>query len=229
VLADFTAATYATTCQSSVCGLGAFLSRVIRLFMSILRDRRAEALAPVSEAPGNAKKRCLRRRHINDRAARRRIGRCACASWVCDLHVHRRPGRNGQIVAAEEERFSRRMHGIRREPFTAWEPERTARWCDFAGLDAGTLDAIAGSSSVLTHPAAVPLHDPCCHLEGPTPATRRRLPAQSTGSVGLVHRAPAMPRMPLLPVSCAVPEGCPPRGVEPLFAGSVPRGLGPGI
>jgi carbamoyltransferase len=44
---------------------------------------------------------------------------------------------DGQIAAAEEERFSRRMHGIRREPFTAWEPERTARWCDFAGLDAG--------------------------------------------------------------------------------------------
>jgi hypothetical protein len=45
---------------------------------------------------------------------------------------------DGQIVAAaEEECFSRRMHGIRREPFMAWEPERTAPWCEFAGLDAG--------------------------------------------------------------------------------------------
>jgi carbamoyltransferase len=97
---------------------------------------------------------------------------------------------DGQIVAAaEEERFSLRMHGIRREPFMAWEPERTARWCDFAGLDAGTLAAVACSY----HPAAeFRLHDPRGHLRktsaGQAPSFR---PTHSTGSVrGFVRRAP---------------------------------------
>jgi hypothetical protein len=52
----------------------------------------------------------------------------ASAALVADRQI---------VAAAQEERFSLRMHGIRRELFTAWEPERTARWCDFAGLDAG--------------------------------------------------------------------------------------------
>ncbi len=44
---------------------------------------------------------------------------------------------DGQIVAAaEEERFSRRKHGKRPVPFSAWElPEHAAAWClDRAGL-----------------------------------------------------------------------------------------------
>ncbi|MBD9735010.1 carbamoyltransferase, partial [Streptomyces sp. H28] len=44
---------------------------------------------------------------------------------------------DGQVVAAaEEERFSRRKHGKRPVPFSAWElPELAARWClERAGL-----------------------------------------------------------------------------------------------
>ena len=44
---------------------------------------------------------------------------------------------DGEIVAAaEEERFSRRKHGKRPVPFSAWEqPELSARWClEQAGL-----------------------------------------------------------------------------------------------
>ena len=55
---------------------------------------------------------------------------------------------DGRIVgAAEEERFSRRKHGKRPVPFSAWElPERAARWClDEAGLEPGDLDAVAYS------------------------------------------------------------------------------------
>lgn len=38
---------------------------------------------------------------------------------------------DGEIVAAaEEERFSRRQHGKRTVPFSAWEPPEAAmRWC----------------------------------------------------------------------------------------------------
>ncbi|MFF5217714.1 carbamoyltransferase [Micromonospora sp. NPDC000442] len=51
------------------------------------------------------------------------------------------------VVAAEEERFSRRKHGKRPVPFSAWElPELSAAWClRQAGIDAGSLDAIAYS------------------------------------------------------------------------------------
>ncbi len=50
-------------------------------------------------------------------------------------------------AAAEEERFSRRKHGKRPVPFSAWElPELSARWClDQAGLRPGDLDAVAYS------------------------------------------------------------------------------------
>jgi carbamoyltransferase len=88
---------------------------------------------------------------------------------------------DGQIAAAEEERFSRRMHGIRREPFTAWEPERTA------------LDAVACSyHPVPTHPAAeFLLHDPRGHLRTTyarqAPSFR---PTHSTGSVRGLCAAP---------------------------------------
>ncbi|RZQ60227.1 carbamoyltransferase [Amycolatopsis suaedae] len=55
---------------------------------------------------------------------------------------------DGRIVAAaEEERFSRRKHGKRPVPFSAWEqPELAARWClDQAGLRPGDLDAVGYS------------------------------------------------------------------------------------
>ncbi|MFJ4033370.1 carbamoyltransferase family protein [Streptomyces griseoluteus] len=55
---------------------------------------------------------------------------------------------DGRVVAAaEEERFSRRKHGKRPVPFSAWElPELSARWClDRAGLDPSALDAVAYS------------------------------------------------------------------------------------
>ncbi|MGW0605239.1 carbamoyltransferase family protein [Streptomyces sp. NPDC002640] len=51
------------------------------------------------------------------------------------------------VAAAEEERFSRRKHGKRPVPFSAWElPELSARWClEHAGLRAEELDAVAYS------------------------------------------------------------------------------------
>ncbi|MGO1052307.1 carbamoyltransferase family protein [Crossiella sp. CA198] len=55
---------------------------------------------------------------------------------------------DGQVVAAaEEERFSRRKHGKRPVPFSAWElPEQAARWClRRAGLSPADLDAVAYS------------------------------------------------------------------------------------
>src|SRR5207245_706585 len=55
---------------------------------------------------------------------------------------------DGEVVsAAEEERFSRRKHGKRPVPFSAWElPELSARWClEHAGLDISEIDAVAYS------------------------------------------------------------------------------------
>jgi carbamoyltransferase len=51
------------------------------------------------------------------------------------------------VAAAEEERFSRRKHGKRPVPFSAWElPELSARWClEKAGLRPEDLDAVAYS------------------------------------------------------------------------------------
>jgi carbamoyltransferase len=51
------------------------------------------------------------------------------------------------VAAAEEERFSRRKHGKRPVPFSAWElPEESARWClQRAGLRPEDLDAVAYS------------------------------------------------------------------------------------
>src|SRR5690348_10877482 len=51
------------------------------------------------------------------------------------------------VAAAEEERFSRRKHGKRPVPFSAWElPEASARWClQAAGLRPEDLDAVAYS------------------------------------------------------------------------------------
>jgi carbamoyltransferase len=51
------------------------------------------------------------------------------------------------IAAAEEERFSRRKHGKRPVPFSAWEqPVAAARWClDDAGLSPAEVDLIGFS------------------------------------------------------------------------------------
>src|SRR3954453_15568235 len=60
------------------------------------------------------------------------------AALVVDGHV---------VAAAEEERFSRRKHGKRPVPFSAWElPELAAAWClERAGLRPEDLDAVAYS------------------------------------------------------------------------------------
>jgi carbamoyltransferase len=72
------------------------------------------------------------------------------------------------VAAAEEERFSRRKHGHRAEPFAAWElPELAARWClDSAGIDVSDLDAVAYSyDPALARPAEeLGLDDPWDHL-----------------------------------------------------------------
>ncbi|SFF59179.1 carbamoyltransferase [Actinacidiphila alni] len=81
------------------------------------------------------------------------------AALVVDGHV---------VAAAEEERFSRRKHGKRPIPFSAWElPELSARWClRQAGLTPGDLDAVAYSyDPALARPAdELGLHDPWDHL-----------------------------------------------------------------
>ncbi|MER7838126.1 carbamoyltransferase C-terminal domain-containing protein [Streptomyces sp. NPDC096040] len=76
---------------------------------------------------------------------------------------------DGRIVAAaEEERFSRRKHGKRPVPFSAWElPELSARWClDRAGLTPSDLDAAAYSydPELALSADQLGLNDPWDHL-----------------------------------------------------------------
>ncbi|MCP9976136.1 carbamoyltransferase N-terminal domain-containing protein [Streptomyces somaliensis] len=76
---------------------------------------------------------------------------------------------DGRVVAAaEEERFSRRKHGKRPVPFSAWElPEKAAGWClERAGLRPQDLDAVAYSfDPALALPAGrMGLDDPWDHL-----------------------------------------------------------------
>ncbi|MGI8613204.1 MAG: carbamoyltransferase family protein [Nocardioidaceae bacterium] len=72
------------------------------------------------------------------------------------------------VAAAEEERFSRRKHGKRPVPFSAWElPELAAAWClERAGMRPGDLDAVAYSfDPALARPTdEMGLHDPWDHL-----------------------------------------------------------------
>ncbi|MEU6683113.1 carbamoyltransferase C-terminal domain-containing protein [Streptomyces sp. NPDC046832] len=72
------------------------------------------------------------------------------------------------VAAAEEERFSRRKHGKRPLPFSAWElPERAAAWClKRAGLRPQDLDAVTYSFDPrLARPAEdMGLDDPWDHL-----------------------------------------------------------------
>jgi carbamoyltransferase len=71
---------------------------------------------------------------------------------------------DGQIIAAaEEERFSRRKHGKRPVPFSAWElPELSAAWClREGGLRPQDLDAVAYSfDPALCEPSGGPASDP---------------------------------------------------------------------
>src|SRR5437762_674812 len=68
------------------------------------------------------------------------------------------------VAAAEEERFSRRKHGKRPVPFSAWEqPAQAARWClRQAGLAPADVDLIGFSyDPALARPAAdMGLDDP---------------------------------------------------------------------
>ncbi|MEV8530479.1 carbamoyltransferase C-terminal domain-containing protein [Streptomyces sp. NPDC051211] len=72
------------------------------------------------------------------------------------------------VAAAEEERFSRRKHGKRPVPFSAWEmPEQAAAWClKRAGLRPQDLDAVAYSFDPELARAAhiMGLDDPWDHL-----------------------------------------------------------------
>ncbi len=68
------------------------------------------------------------------------------------------------VAAAEEERFSRRKHGKRPVPFSAWElPELAAGWClDHAGIRPEELDAVSYSfdPGLRLPPAELGLFDP---------------------------------------------------------------------
>ena len=58
---------------------------------------------------------------------------------------------DGEIVAAaEEERFSRRKHGKRPVPFSAWElPEQSAAWClAEGGLTAADVDVVLDAAAI---------------------------------------------------------------------------------
>ena len=72
------------------------------------------------------------------------------------------------VSAAEEERFSRRKHGKRPVPFSAWEqPELSARWClEQAGITASELDAVSYSydPDLWIPPDQLGLFDPWDHL-----------------------------------------------------------------
>jgi carbamoyltransferase len=76
---------------------------------------------------------------------------------------------DGRVVAAaEEERFSRRKHGKRPVPFSAWElPEQAAAWClASTGLAPDDLDAVAYSfdPGLCRDAGTLGLTDPWDHL-----------------------------------------------------------------
>ena len=72
------------------------------------------------------------------------------------------------VAAAEEERFSRRKHGKRPVPFSAWEmPAQSARWClEEAGLRPEDVDVATYSFDPALHLPAddLGLFDPWDHL-----------------------------------------------------------------
>lgn len=76
---------------------------------------------------------------------------------------------DGRVVAAaEEERFSRRKHGKRPVPFSAWElPRQAAAWClESAGLRPEDLDLVGYSydAADCMPTAELGLDDPWDHL-----------------------------------------------------------------
>jgi carbamoyltransferase len=76
---------------------------------------------------------------------------------------------DGRVVAAaEEERFSRRKHGKRPVPFSAWEqPVEAARWClAYAGLRPSDVDLVGFSydPSLVRPVERMGLTDPWDHL-----------------------------------------------------------------
>jgi len=68
------------------------------------------------------------------------------------------------VAAAEEERFSRRKHGKRPVPFSAWElPELAAAWClEHAGIRPDELDVVTYSfdPALRLPPAEIGVFDP---------------------------------------------------------------------
>ena len=81
------------------------------------------------------------------------------AALVIDGHI---------VAAAEEERFSRRKHGKRPLPFSAWEtPDLAAAWClAEAGIKAEDVDTVSYSfdPGLQLPPEQLGLHDPWDHL-----------------------------------------------------------------
>ena len=110
---------------------------------------------------------------------------------------------DGRVVAAaEEERFSRRKHGKRPVPFSAWElPELAAAWClREAGLDPADLDAVAYSydPAECRPAAAMGLDDPWDHLRitlcGAGARLHRRGAARRGSRLGPLRASPCRAR-----------------------------------
>src|SRR6185503_9240260 len=112
-------------------------------------------------------RRCLRRRHpptwqlLTERSLQSAENR-RCSVRVLGINaIYHDPAAalvvDGEIVAAaEEERFSRRKHGKRPVPFSAWElPEKSAAWClAEGGLTAADVDVVTYSfDPALARPA----------------------------------------------------------------------------
>jgi carbamoyltransferase len=159
---------------------------------------------------------------------------------------------DGRTVAAlEEERISRRKHGKRPVPFSAWElPEQSARWAlAEAGLRPADLDAVAYSfDPALCRPAAEQgLDDPWDHLR--IEYARRApgflaeaLPGLDPGKVRFVphhvaHAASAGLAAPSRDSACLVLDGRGERAshlaghyrdgkLTPLFTQELPHSLG---
>ncbi|HEY3000803.1 MAG TPA: carbamoyltransferase N-terminal domain-containing protein, partial [Kribbellaceae bacterium] len=129
---------------------------------------------------------------------------------------------DGRIVAAaEEERFSRRKHGKRPVPWSAWElPEQSMRWClEYAGLSPGDLDVVGYSyDPALCEPAdQLGLDDPADQVR--TGYARRApefiaaaLPGLDPGRVRFVphhvaHAASAALAAPYPTSACLVLDG----------------------
>ncbi len=121
------------------------------------------------------------------------------------------------VAAAEEERFSRRKHGKRPVPFSAWElPEQAMRWClEHAGLTPADLDAVAYSfDPALAKPAAaLGLDDPWDELrilyaERAPEFVDAALPGLRDGAFRFVPHHVAHAASAGLAAPAALPRGC---------------------